>query len=187
MLWWLVDHATVWYLLLGIITLVLVAAWYLNRRLVFLSWAAGVVGLILLVWLLTRLVVTDRVQLVQNIQAMAAGVQEGKPEEVFRYFSADFRYEHLKKEEFRQRAAKVIRRQRVRDLHLWDYDVEELDRSAGTARVAFRVRAMLEGDRPHLALCRLHFRREGGQWRLLGLQLFNPVTDTDRPIQLPLP
>ncbi len=187
MLWWLVDHATVCYLLLGIAALVLVAAWYLNRRVVFLAYAAGVVGLMVLVWLLTRLVVTDRLQLVRNIQAMAAGVQEGKPEEVFGHFAADFRFEHMKKEEFCQRAAKAIRSQRVQDLHLCDFDTEELDRTKGTARVAFRVRATLPGERPYLALCRLHFRLEGEQWRLLGLQIFNPLTDTDRPIQLPLP
>ncbi len=186
MLGWFVDHATAWYLLLGIITLILVAAWYLHRRLVYLAGAAVAVGLILMVWLLTRLVITDRVQLLRNIQTMADAVRAGKPDEAFRHFSADFHFQHLKREEFCRRAAKVIRSQRVSDLHLWDFDIEELDRAKGTARVAFRARATLEGDRPNLALCRLHFRLEGGQWRLLNLQLFNPVTDTDRPINLPL-
>ena len=77
MLWWLVDHATVCYLLLDLAALVLVAIFWSNRRVAYLLAAGGALGLIALVWLLTIIVITDRKQLYLNVQAMARGVEEG--------------------------------------------------------------------------------------------------------------
>lgn len=186
MLWWIVDHATVFYLLFGLVVLIILARWHFNKRVVYLGYAAGMVGLIFLVWLLSRLIVTDRGQLEHNIRAMAAGVENGKPEEVFRYFAKDFRFADMKKEDFCARAARAIRTWRVQQVHLWDFDVEEVNRTKGTARVAFRVRTTFAGGEIHFALCRTQFRLEDDQWRLLGFQLFNPVTDTDQPLHIPL-
>ena len=67
---WLVDNANLWYVLFGMAALGTGAAWWLRRETKYLVGVTIAVGVILLLWLLTRLVVTDRQQLELNISQL---------------------------------------------------------------------------------------------------------------------
>jgi hypothetical protein len=186
MVWWLVDNASFVYLLLGITALALGAAWWVSRRGKYLLAAGGMVAFLVLFWLLTRLVVTDRKQIVYNIQAMARGVLDGKAEEVFRYVADEFRFEGMKRPEFTDRVARIIQQRRIHDLYLWDFGIESLARPERKARVAFRAR--VSGDREGFGmyLVRMDMVLEGETWKMKGFQVYNPVVDTNQPISVPL-
>lgn len=185
MLWWLVDNATVVYLVLGLAALVLAAIFWSNRRVKFLGAAGVLLGLLALFFLVTRLVVTDRKQLYLNVQAMARGVEEGDPEKVFRHFSREFRHENMDGATSRDRIAAAIRTRRVSAIGISSFEAEQLSRADRKARVTFLVSFDADGQR-HLFRVRLEFALEGEDWRLTRVQLFNPVVNNDRPIAIPM-
>jgi hypothetical protein len=185
---WLVDHAGLAYLLLGIVALGLASAWWMTRERNYLIGLAATAAMIFLVWLLGRLIVTDRQQIEANLWAMAQGVTDGQPDQVFCHLSRQFHFQDMDRDAFLPRAAKAIQQHRVKELYLWDFQVEQLDRQARTARMAFNVRLTSPwSDSPQFFLVRADFVLEDGQWRMKGFRLFNPVADTDRPIPVPLP
>src|SRR4051794_31625138 len=93
---WLIDNANTIYLLLGIVAAGLVIAWKMNQRVRFLGYAAGVLVLIALVWLLTQFTApTDRKQLEDNVNAMSQAIIDGKTDELFKHISRDFRYKDM--------------------------------------------------------------------------------------------
>lgn len=185
MLWWLVDHATLVYLLLGLTALVLAAIYWSNRRANFLVASGVALGLIALFFLLTRIIVTDRKQLLLNVFAMARGVEEGDPEKVFKHFSREFRHESLDGDASRDRVARAIRARRVSNIGIASFDTEQLARADRKARATFLVSFDADGHR-HLFRVRLDFVLEGDDWRLKGVQLFNPVVNSDTPIAIPM-
>jgi hypothetical protein len=139
-----------------------------------------------LVFLLTRLVVTDRQQLERSLWAMAQGVTEGKPDEVFKHVAKTFHYAGMDRAEFLARADRAIRRRHVTDLYLWRFDPEELDREGKKARVAFNMRVTSDWtDGTQIFLVRADFVLEDGQWRMKTFKIYNPVVNTDQPIPVP--
>jgi hypothetical protein len=185
---WLVDHAGLAYLLLGSAALMLGSAWWLNRRRPYLIGLAVVAALLLFLFLLTRFLVTDRQQIERGLQEMAQGVLDEKPKQVFRHLSKQFSFSRVDRTTFEPRAEKTIRQRQIQDLYLWKFEFEELDRAARKARVAFNVRvtsAWTEGTQ--VFLVRADFVLEDGQWRMRTFQLYNPVVNTDQPLQIPLP
>ncbi|MBM4067471.1 MAG: hypothetical protein FJ271_00795 [Planctomycetes bacterium] len=185
MLWWLVDNATVVYLVLGLTALVLAAVFWSNRRVKFLAAAGVLLGLVGLFFLLTRLIVTDREQLYLHVQAMARGVEEGDPEKVFRHFSKQFRHDNSDGATARARIAAAIRARRVSAIGISSFDAEQLSRADRKARVTFLVSFDADGHR-HMFRARLEFALEGDDWRLTRVQLFNPVVNHDQPIAIPM-
>jgi hypothetical protein len=185
MLWWIVDHATVFYLLLGLTALALGAIFWSTRRGGYLLAAGAALALIALVWLLTTIVITDRRQLYLNVQAMARGVEQGDPDKVFVHFSPEFRHGDQDLKSSRDRVTRAIRLKRVSDIHVWSFETEKLSREEKKARVTFLVRFFADGAR-HLYRCRLDFGFEDGHWRLRGFQVFNPLVNNEQPIQIPM-
>src|ERR1700683_3671021 len=106
----LVDNATLWYVLFGMSGLAFGAAWWGHRRPKLLLGVAAAVALIALLWLLTRMIVTDRQQLHRNVLAMADAVVEGKSDVLLKYFANDFEFQGRKRKELADgvtRAAKL--------------------------------------------------------------------------------
>lgn len=185
MLWWLVDNATVVYLILGLSALVLAAIFWSNRRVKFLAVAGVLLGFIGLFFIVTRLVVTDRKQLERNILAMVQGVEEGDAGKVFAHFSRDFRHSGLALPEFRERVGRHIQARQVSDIIVTNYDFKKISRVDGAAEVSFFVTFTVgraEG-RPRYR-CRLDFALEAEQWRIKGVELFQ--FGSGQPVAIPL-
>jgi hypothetical protein len=188
MLSWLVDRASVVYLLLGTAILVVAALWWMNRRRAFLIVLGGLGGLLALELLVTRLVVTDRQQIERSLWAMANGVVQRKPDEVFAHLARDFKFDGKRRAEFTARTAPTISQGRVQDLYLWQFEFEQLDRAAKKARVTFNVRVTSDLiEKTQFFLVRAEFVLEDSEWKMKTFQLFNPVVDTNRPIPIQLP
>jgi hypothetical protein len=186
MLWWLVDNAKTVYFFLGICALVLIALWWMDRRTKYLIGVAIVIGLAALVWLLGLLIITDRMQIRANLIAMKNGVEEGKPEAVFKHFSKTFAVDNWDRQRFEAQAGQVIQNRRVREIVLWDFDFEAPPDRANKAVLAFRVRGIGDWGEAWY-LCRAEFVFEDNHWRMKTIRFFNPVADTDRPIPIPMP
>src|SRR5579862_4104939 len=90
---WLVDNATTLSILIGIVALGFGAAWWLHRRRQYAIGAAAALVMLVLLWLLTRFVVTDRQQLDLNIHAMADAVVAGKTDTLLTLLASDFEFQ----------------------------------------------------------------------------------------------
>jgi hypothetical protein len=185
---WLVDHAGLVYLSLASTALVLGSSWWMTRRKRYLIGLGVVAALCVLVFVVTRLVVTDRQQIERNLRAMALGVVDAAPGKFFPHLSKQFHLGTLDRAAFLPRAEKAIVQHQVKDVHLWKIDVEELDREAKKARVSFNARVTSDWtESTQFFLVRADFVLEDGQWRMTTFQLFNPVVNTNQPVPIPLP
>jgi hypothetical protein len=182
---WLVDNALLFYLLLGLGGVALAAGWWLTRESRYLLGLAVVVLVLFLVWLLTQLVVSDRQRLRQVIEEMAGAVETHKPGLIVKHLAKDFSYAGIARNAIEQKISNAIRDYDLSYVGVWDFDFEHLSRAQGTATVAFRAKVDVGGSRSQF-LCRADFVLEDGQWRMKTFNLFNPVTDTKKPLQVPL-
>jgi hypothetical protein len=187
MLWWLVDHAGLFYFLLGLAAVGLAAAWWLNRQVKYLLGAVFVIGLLFLVWLLGRLIVTDRQHLQRNIEEMAQAVGDNKPGEIVKHLAADFDYQGIKKSAAEDRLGSAIRGHGVTFVRVWGFDVEHLSRAEGKAIVEFQARVDTRANEPaFLCRCRTEFVLEGEKWRLRTFKILPPLGSGDQEIRIPL-
>jgi hypothetical protein len=185
---WIFDHANVVYILLGIVALGFVTAWWLNKRVKFLLYAGIPIVLMLAFWLLGRLVVTDQQQMHQSLVEMADAVVAQDADALFRHVSDSFRYQNMNRTEMYDRVARAIRLHKVGGALISDYRAEEVSRATGRARVSFRVKVDdVGGDMVFFARCEATFVLEGDRWKLSGVQFFNAVANQDVPINIPLP
>jgi hypothetical protein len=183
---WVVDNANTWYVLLGIVAIGFGAAFWLHRRPKYLLGVAAAVGLIALVWLLTRLVVTDRKQLELNVNAMADAVVEGKADVLLKHWAKDFEFQNQKGEKLAEAVVLGAKRYKVREIVISSFNVEEL--TDQTARVYFLVTVHHPGEETFYPLaCRGSFIKENRQWKLRDVQFFNPVVNQKQPIPIPVP
>jgi hypothetical protein len=185
---WFVDNANALYLLLGLTAASLVVAWRFDQRVKFLGYAAGVVALMAVLWLLTQVVPSDRNQLEQTILAMSRAVVAGKQDELFRHISKDFRYQHLNRDEMYKKTQLAIQTHQVRDIRITSFRVEEVSREKKSARTSFRVSTWLTGhEGPQMFGTQADFVLEGDEWKLKTLRFYNPIANQDTEISLPLP
>jgi len=180
---WLVDHAGTVYLLLGIIAIAFVAAWYMTKRAKHLALAGVVVGIIALVYLLTLVVVSDRGQIRNNLHAMAAAVAAGKGDAFIHHLAKDFQFGGRDRKQVKDYALQEAKKYGVYDIYIWEIDVRELSREEGTAQVEFRLRASAR-DGTYLAFCRSTFELEEDHWKMKTIGFFNPV-NTQQEIDIP--
>lgn len=182
---WFVDNAHILYVLLGIIGIAFLAAWWLHRRNKLLLGAVIAAGLILLLWLVTRMVVTDRQQLETSVHAMADAALHGKADVLVKLFADDFEFQGRKRKDLADGIVRGAKAYKVSDVVISGFDVEDLQERS--AKVFFRA-TIHHGvdDRPYLVACRASYIKDGGQWRLRNVEFFNPVAANDR-IQVPIP
>ena len=180
---WLVDNSINLYILLGIIAAGFVVAWKFNRRVKFLGYAAGVIILMCLVWLLTLFVVSDSKQLEMNAHAMADAVVAGSVDDLFKHISKDFRWKGIDREMMYEGVKRSIAAHKVTRVNITSFRVEELSRAKSFARTSFLVSANAEGD--ILFRTEADFGLEGEQWKLKTLRFYRAIGGQDQEIELP--
>jgi hypothetical protein len=179
---WFVDNANLWYVLLGMVALGFGTAWWLRRKTKYLLGTIVAVGVIFLLWLLTRLIVTDRQQLELDVRAMAAAVLASKSDVLLKHLANDFEFQGLKRQDIGDHAGQVAKRYRISDIVISAFDVEELKERSAT--VYFR--ATIHGpDGPHMLGCRVFFVKENDQWRVKEVGVYNPLVNQNQPITVP--
>jgi hypothetical protein len=181
---WLVDNANLIYLFLGIVLLGLGVRWWLHRRVKTLFLAAGVVCLIVLFWLFTLLIPTDRKQIQDNLWAMAKAVLDKDPDALAQHWAKDFSFKGLGRNELAQAVVRAATQFQVESINLWEFDVKELEETK--AKIWFRCVANAKGGEKFLALAKADFVKEGDEWRLQRIALFQPIANTDQEIPLPI-
>ena len=187
MLAWLIDNATIVYIILGAIALAFLVVLWLTRKRAYAAGLAVDLALIALFVLLTFLVPTDRSRIVGAIQEMGQGVKAGNPDLIFRNISDKFRLGGLDKPTFRRFVEGVLQRKQVTEIEVWDIERPEVSRPNRTAKIAFQVKPKgpLAGeDVPYR--CKATFVLDpDDHWRLQTFQVFNPFVDTDKPLDIP--
>src|ERR1700736_2124348 len=86
MLFWIVDNVWMIVFVLAIVALGFGYAWWLTRRARWLIGSGVSVGLIVLLFVLSLLIVTDQKQIRANIDAMRNAINAGKADEAAKYF-----------------------------------------------------------------------------------------------------
>lgn len=181
---WILDNAFTLSILLGIAAAGLVFVWRQNRNTKVLGVAAGVVGLIALLWLLRMVIITDARQLENNVHAMAKAVMDGKTDDLFKHVSKDFRYHETTRDELYARARRQIEGQKVADIRISNFKVEELSRDKKFAKTSFHASGSGEGFQFFFHV-ETDFVLEGDTWKLKTMRFYNPRVNQDQEIRLP--
>lgn len=182
---WLVDNAATFFIISGMVALAFAAAWWAQRKRAYAIGAAIALGVLVLIWLLTRFITTDRQQLALNVHAMADAVAAGKPETLLPLWSADFEFQGHKAPDLAQAVVKAAKQYHVSEIKITRFEVEEI--KASMARVYFHATAFARGDsRPYMVGCRGSFIKQGKNWLLKQVRFFNPVVDEKMEINVPL-
>jgi hypothetical protein len=183
MFWWLVDNVNLVYVLLGVVGLVCAVQWWQTRKRKY-AIAFGVVAALMgLVFLLTRLIVTDRQQLVLNVRVMAQALRERKLDTFFEHVSPAFRHGTLDARTFRTFVEERLRQLDVKDFRVWGLATGEVSRAdKGQVEFMFQVEAGADRQVPPVR-CEAEFAFEEGRWRLRGFQLF--LMNQKDPLVLP--
>jgi hypothetical protein len=190
---WLVEDPTFVYFLLALAGLGLAYGWWVTRRGKYLLGVGGVIGLIVLIMLLDRWVVTDQEQIVEKIQLMADGVAARDMGRTFAHVSDRFRLGGrtgaMDKQAFRRWAEDAIRHHRVTSLRVWGFTHGLADRDKRAATIEFLVKGHGDWGRGgEFYRCKASFRLDpDGEWRLSGFELFQPHLDPNVADPIPLP
>jgi hypothetical protein len=182
---WLVDNANALYILGLIIAAALVVAWRFNQRVKFLGLAAIPLLLMGVIFLLTRVVISDSKRLEMNVNAMADAVIAGDVDALFSHISKDFTYKGMTREMLYEAARQSIQKNQVRDVNIRQFKAE-ISPDRKTAKTRFRVAAWEVGEeQPRPFITEADFVREGDQWKLKTMRFFNPMVNQDQEIGIP--
>src|SRR5690242_12177157 len=118
-MWYLVDNASSLYLLLGVAGVIIASIIWRTRQAKYFIPLGIILVLVGLVWLMTRLVVTDRLQIENNIRGLADAVLEQKPDRVASFLAQDFEYGGIKREEAAKGVVDTAHRHTVFNYKIW--------------------------------------------------------------------
>ena len=182
---WLFEGWLSVYLLLAGLGVALLVMWWRTRQrslLVGVGLAMLMAGLYAL---LDRLVETDREQITRNVVEIIEAVNKRDLDGIFKHVSDQFRSPNGRsKQELRTFAEENLRRGIVEKVVVMDIVCDGTpSRESGTARVFFRVKAVV--NREILADCdtTFDFSPQHG-WRMRSIRLFVPGTNDEWQIQL---
>jgi hypothetical protein len=187
---WLFEGQLAVYVVLVTVALLLVVIWWQLPKRYWLLAAWLVMGLAVVYFLLDHLVETDREQIDRKIKEMSSAVRARSLDGIFTHVSSQFRLGGLNRDGFRTFVDQVLRQNQVDEIVVWDIafppDFRTTSGSVQSARVLFQVKARGRSlpDSPFRCEAQL-IRDPDGQWRLQGFQLFNPLVDSNQPIQIP--
>jgi hypothetical protein len=179
---WIIDNAGFVYLLLGLVATGNLVAFWLTKRVKYLLIAGGVVALIALFWLLTRLVPTDRKLIESGIYDMADAFVAQRTDDLFKHVSKDFTFAGENRAQFEKKVRSTIQHYKVNDVRISQVDVKEVAKDS--AKAEFRATAFSSlYDGPFPMRCKADFVREGTQWKLRAIEFF--AFNSDQPLHIP--
>lgn len=174
MLSWVIDHINILFFLLVAVAFLLTAIGWTSRQTKYFLYAAGVFGVMMLLFVLLRVVITDQKQIALNIDAMADAAANQNIDRMFDHVSKDFRHGPLNRDEISKRVAAAVKTHKVRSAYAWDKQVK-VDGDQATAVFNFRIDA--DGGAAYIASARARFLREGKTWKLNEIQILKLGTN----------
>jgi hypothetical protein len=184
---WLIEGSPTVYLLLALVGLISLAAWWRTRKRTYLAVASAAGVLILGYFALDRVVESDAEQIGRRLQEMADGVTARDYDHVFRHMSDSFFVLNVDKGAFRRYADEYSRRLQVTSLTIWDVVRSGISRERRRAEVGFRFKIQTNLTQGYeFFFARTVFVLDpDGQWRLQSFEVFNPYSDSKQPLQVP--
>jgi hypothetical protein len=182
---WLFEGRASVYIFLAALAGVMLYVWWRRRKRSYLYAAVGAVALAGVYFLLDRAVETDREQIERKLTEMAGAVRERAPERIFAHISESFRLGTVNRAGFREYVGMVDRNRWVDELKVWDFEFAPDFKETG--RVAFKAKptGTMTGGAPFYRVEAVFHRDPDGEWRLQTFQLFNPLVDSNQPLQIP--
>jgi hypothetical protein len=179
---WLADHVIPLSVLLILVAAAGFAHWWLSRKRNVLYGAGVAVFLMVVLWILSIFVVTDRQMIVTTIKEMEQAIKERKVDKFFEHVSKSFRHNGMDKDGFRLYVKGQFDRykQKMDTFQISGVNVENVSRTDG-AKVVFHIH--FEGL---VVRCEAEFVFENERWLLKGFELFFPA-HTLNPLKLPQP
>ncbi len=178
---WLFDHANFIYILLGIVALGFVTAWWLNKRVKYLAYAGVAVALIALFCLLGQFVVTDREQIQRNVQQMADAVVRGGDQELFKHCSRDFRYKEMTREQLAALVKGIAAQHKITEVKIWEFEFENIARADHSANAHFKASVFDKDSVLGIVFCIASFTLENEKWLLRTIE-FRDARHPDQPM-----
>jgi hypothetical protein len=174
-------------ILLAILALAFLVAVWKTRKRKYTVALGGTLAALLLVWLLAYLIPTDQKRIEHAINEMAAGVNNKDLDRTFKHISNDFRARSLDKASLRSVAEGHIKSGNVDHINIINIEKVEVNRPNKTADVEMRVKPIgpAGGDLGFYLVRAKFVLEDGDQWRMRSFEIFNPVVETDRPMQVP--
>ena len=167
MLAWIADQANVFYFVFGVAVLLLLALGWRTRRAKYWSYAAGAASLLLLVFILTKFVVTDRQQIALNLEAMRRATIDANPDALFAHISKDFRFGTRTRDELYNRVAAAIKTNKIKQI---SFSRQQVTVNGNSGEAFFNFHADADVGR-YPASANARFVREAGQWKLIELHI----------------
>jgi hypothetical protein len=138
--------------------------------------------LLLALFLIDLAFESPREQIEKVIKEMEAGTQNKKHEDVFKHVSESFKYKTLDKKGLQEKA------RLVESIPNWEgIKVASLERKGfvqkddNTAEQQFEVHPVRLGTGEYRYDCVATFKKEGGQWRLVGFRLLKDGQEVTPP------
>ncbi len=191
-MYWINDNATVLYVLLGFLAAIAFFLWWKNRKNEYLYPVGVLLVVLLLVWLCTFLVVSDRQQIRNALDNIEHGIETKNPHLVVENLSKDFAFRAsngpVTKKDVEDYLSGAMEWYGNVSLRFTQFEYNEIDRREKIAKVTFRMVATSDrSQQPFPALCRSEFAFENGKWVLKKIAFFKPVANTDQTILIPFP
>ncbi|MCS6850335.1 MAG: hypothetical protein NZ700_04105 [Gemmataceae bacterium] len=183
---WLFDHFWFNLALLVIVVSGVVLGWVRSgvRLLGQLAVSLAALGLVFI--LLRLVVVTDRQQVRRSLEEIAANVNVQNPEGVMVQVSESFQLGGIHKDAFARVVRSRVTSGVVRQLHIWDLEVEA-SRKQRSATAVFLVKGSgILGEAMYR--CKAQYVLDpDDRWRLKSFQLYNAAQDPNKGDPLPVP
>lgn len=172
---WFIDNANILYILLGIIALAFIGAWWVNKRVKSPAYAGIVVLLIAAVWLVAHFVPTDRKEIEHSVQTMADAVVRGDDKELFKHVARDFRHNNLNREQLAAIVKGIAAQHKISEVKIWQFGFAEVSPQKDVAKAHFNATVFDgEGNPLRIVLCLATFTREDDQWKLQAIDFREP-------------
>jgi hypothetical protein len=179
---WLADNANYVYILLGLVALGFLSAGWITRRVKFFALAGIPIGIMVLFWLLTRLVVTDQQQLQTAVDEMASAAIKGDAAGLFKHVSRDFRHKQMTREQLAGFIKNAVTAHKITEVKIREFEVVEVSRATRSAKVNFRASIFDKDSVLALTFCIGDFVLEDDQWKLKAID-FRNAANPDQPMQ----
>lgn len=146
--------------------------------------AVGVVGLIALaLFLLDRLVETDKEKALKTLDEVTALINEGKHDQAFSFLSDDFRAYDMDRNAMKDAGKRALERFSVRNIRPKSLSVEKQDREKRVVTLRFNATADSSfSDGWAMAPCEVDFVVDGqGRCRVKSFRVYQPFVDSLTP------